>query len=783
MRSPRQLEQARLCFTQYPSSISGTKCPNRRSLRTITLEFVKRLGHVAAIAALLIGALAGPVTASSVRTPYVGAETRTAPFGEVPFTVLGSGIVDTSDRYLVQFANDTSRQRGRFAFLGRGLNADSVTDRSTFVLAVDATASEVEGLRQLPGVVAVEPEQLFELLTDQPSPPWGLDRIDQRHLPLDSNYSYGATGSGVDIYVIDSGLWFTHTEFTGRIPRYAFFDYGDGLAGWDCHGHGTHVAGIAAGNTYGVAKGASIVPVKVSPCTDGAATSILLGAIDWIVDDHVSGTPAVVNISLGHPPSSILDSAVQSMIDDGITVVAAAGNEATNSCWSSPGRLASAITVAASTSDDDYAWYSNYGSCNDLFAPGSGIVSAWVGWDSASQTLYGTSMAAPHVAGAAALVLQNNPSYSPSQVWAALDANATRGALTECCGDPDKLLYIPPSVVAPSGASITLGSVTSSSMAATFSANDGGGTNSYTLTIRTPNAGGAVVQTLTNQTSPATISGLSASTPYSVTVTADNGVAPAATAEASASTLPPSVVAPSGASITLGSVTSSSMVATFSAADGGGTNSYTLSVWMWTPGVGGAVVQTLANQTSPLTISGLSASTAYSVTVTAANGVAPAATAEASATTPPPAGPSADPRQAAFDEFAATPGLHRGHSTILRLYWAVFARVPDVGGSEFWVNSYDSGEWSTRRIANHFVVSREFVETYGTGLTNEQFARLVYGNVLEREPDSGGLAFWIGQLDGGMERSEMILLTSNAPEFIGLHPLPSDSVADTGPRG
>lgn len=652
---------------------------------------MNRIGHVTAIAAFVIGAVAGPAIAGGA--PYVGAEAPLRPIeaaDDVPFTVLGSGDVDPAERYLVQFENDSSRDRARFSLLGKGLNPADVAGQDTLVLAVDATASEIDELEQTTGVVAVEPEQQYELLTDQPSPTWGLDRIDQRNLPLDSTYSYDATGDGVVIYVIDSGIWFTHSEFAGRIPYYAFWDFGDGLDGWDCHGHGTHVAGTAAGTTYGVAKEALIVPVKVAPCASTTSTTILLQAMDWIVNDHALGTPAVVNISIGGPPSSIVDSAVQAMIDDGMTVVAAAGNEAGDSCLSSPGRLGTAITVAASTRDDDDAWFSNYGPCNDIFAPGTEILSAGVGWDSATQIMDGTSMAAPHVAGAAAIILQDHPSYSPAQVWAALDSLATVGALTECCGDPDKLLHLPPTTAEP----------------------------------------------------------------------------------------------PSGASISLGSVTTSSMEATFSADAGGGSNTYTLTVWMWTPGAGGAVVRSLADQASPVVIGNLTPGTAYSVSVTADNGVAPAANAEAFAMTlATPVGPPADPRQAAFDEFAATPGLHRGHSTILRLYWAVFARIPDVGGSVFWVDAYDSGEWSVRRIARHFAVSAEFVDTYGAGLSDEEFTLLIYRNVLERDPDSAGFAFWVGQLAGGMERAEMILLMSNDFEFIEEHPLPGDLVADTGPRG
>ena len=400
------------------------------------------IGRVASLVTLL--------AAVGWHTPNVGAQTPLVPevgAREAPPFELGSGVIDPDGRYLVSFANAAGMERGRAEFHDNGLRPEKVAELSMFVLAVDADASQLTKLEHRPDVVAVEPERRYELLTDQPSPPWGLDRIDQRNLPLSSNYSYGGTGSGVVIYTIDSGIWFSHDEFTGRVPRSAFWQFNDGYDEWDCNGHGTHVAGIAAGTTYGVAKGASIVPVKALSCSGSTVTSILVDAIDWIVADHNFGTPAVVNMSLGGPASATLDSAVQSMITDGITVVAAAGNDSADSCLYSPGRVADVITVAASTSVDDDAAYSNFGVCNDLFAPGSDIPSAWWGSDSAARTMSGTSMAAPHVAGAAALVLQGDPSSTPSMVWSTIDNNATVGALTECCGDPDKLLYVSPPVL------------------------------------------------------------------------------------------------------------------------------------------------------------------------------------------------------------------------------------------------------------------------------------------------------------------------------------------------
>ncbi len=247
----------------------------------------------------------------------------------------------------------------------------------------------------------VERDKLIELTDVQSGAPWNLDRIDQRARSLDARYSYRATGAGVTAYVIDSGIRPTHTEFRGHVSRWAYWDFGDGRQGNDCIGHGTHVAGTLGGSIWGVAKSVELVPVKVFPCSDSTATSIVLEAINWVISDHDYGEPAVVNMSLGGSASTILDDAVRRMIYDGITVVVAAGNNAAPSCYESPARVTAAITVAASTRTDDDASFSNYGACNDLFAPGEDIRSASHTSDSGSTVMSGTSMASPHVAGAA----------------------------------------------------------------------------------------------------------------------------------------------------------------------------------------------------------------------------------------------------------------------------------------------------------------------------------------------------------------------------------------------
>ena len=405
------------------------------SLRNVTLGWAAVLALVVAVAGTAPRVAAGPSTRATQAGGTVGA---------APPAAFGAGSATIEGRFVVRYADREALDRAMTSLDTRGLAPTRLSDHGLFALSVRLPDARTPRLEDLGGAISIEPDRIMTASSNQSGPPWGLDRIDQRNLPLNNTYSYGASGAGVDVYVIDSGIWHTHTEFTGRIPRSAYWDFGDSTQSWDCNGHGTHTAGTAAGSTYGVAKAASIIPVKVLNCSGSTTDSILIAAIDWILADHLNGVPAVANLSLGGSASSAVDLAVQSMIDDGITVVVAAGNDAANTCLYSPARLPAAITVAASTIADDDAPYSNYGSCNDIFAPGSGILSAWAGSNTATNTIDGTSMAAPHVTGAAAIALQSSPTATPAQVWATINANATLGVLSECCGDPDKLLYIPP---------------------------------------------------------------------------------------------------------------------------------------------------------------------------------------------------------------------------------------------------------------------------------------------------------------------------------------------------
>ena len=321
-----------------------------------------------------------------------------------------------------------------------------VTARYAAALSGFAAAlppSAVDALRRNPNVAYIEADQVMvavaPLAETQTNATWGLDRIDQRNLPLNGSYTYGVAGAGVHAYIIDTGMRATHREFTGRIGN-GYTAINDGQGTNDCNGHGTHVAGTVGGATYGVAKQVMLHPVRVLDCNGSGYTSGVIAGVDWVTAN--AGQPAVANMSLGGGASTALDSAVRNSISRGVVYAVAAGNENTNACNGSPSRTAEALTVGASTSADGRASFSNYGTCLDLFAPGSSITSASNSGDTATATYSGTSMAAPHVAGAAALYLSANPGATASQAVQALTANATSGKITNAgTGSSNLLLY------------------------------------------------------------------------------------------------------------------------------------------------------------------------------------------------------------------------------------------------------------------------------------------------------------------------------------------------------
>ncbi|WP_380164144.1 S8 family peptidase [Jannaschia sp. R86511] len=304
--------------------------------------------------------------------------------------------------------------------------------------AAELSDSELAQVRKDPAVAYVEADQTVSVSATQNNATWGLDRIDQRNRPLSGTYTYGPTGAGVDTYIIDTGVLATHREFTGRMGAGATA-INDGRGTSDCNGHGTHVAGTVAGTTYGVAKGATVIPVRVLGCNGSGSNSGVIAGIDWVAA-NASG-PSVANMSLGGGASTATDAAVQRAVSAGVTMVVAAGNENQNACNVSPARAANAITVASTTSTDARSSFSNYGSCVDIFAPGSSITSAWYQSTTQTRTISGTSMASPHVAGAAALYLQRNPSASPATVAGSLVANSTTNVVSGANGSPNRLLF------------------------------------------------------------------------------------------------------------------------------------------------------------------------------------------------------------------------------------------------------------------------------------------------------------------------------------------------------
>lgn len=319
---------------------------------------------------------------------------------------------------------------------------DTVLKGFAIYLPDTAGAAFIEAMKKNPHVLSVESDTIVNIdATTQSNPDWGLDRIDQKALPLNSTYSYLQTGSGTTAYIVDTGILSSHQEFSGRVLS-GYTAISDGNGTTDCNGHGTHVAGTVGGTIYGVAKNVNLVPIRILGCDGSGASSNVIAGLDWILKNGKK--PAVVNISLGGATSSSLDSAVENLYNNGYVMVVAAGNSNTDACTSSPARVSKAITVAATDNTDTRASYSNYGSCVDIFAPGSQINSSWIGSNTATKILNGTSMATPHVAGVVAEMLQSTPTASPQTISTNLLNQASSNVVKNPSGSPNRLLYKSP---------------------------------------------------------------------------------------------------------------------------------------------------------------------------------------------------------------------------------------------------------------------------------------------------------------------------------------------------
>jgi subtilisin family serine protease len=524
--------------------------------------------------------------------------------------------------YIVQVKDGSAATvRALISKLGETPHDELTEVMDGFIL--DLTDSEVAALRADSNVLQVVADQPMSLLdTQSPTPSWGLDRIDQTNTTYDNAYNYPATaGTGVRVYIVDTGVVASDPDFAGRMAP-GFDAFGQNLSDTDCNGHGTHVAGTVAGTRYGVAKKATIVPVRVLGCTGSGSWSGFITAMDWIIANHPAGTPGVMNASLGGGKYQLTNDAVQKLFAAGITPVVAAGNENTDSCSRTPASTPNAITVGASTIADARASFSNFGDCVDVFAPGQNIVSNSNVDSSTPRSLSGTSMASPHVAGLAALYLGDNKAASPSDVAVAIQAGAQAGIVVDAKSLNGNYLIntrFTNAALPPVGAPTALVASNIASTSATVSWTAPSGTqaaNSYKVEYREASA--TAFTSVDSATTSASLTSLKGNTTYSVRVSSVSGTTTSpASSELVFTTLGTVADAPSNLRST--SIFGSQVSLAWDAPlNGNGSRITGYEVWVQTAGNWN---RQLTTSTTVANVSSLTANTAYSFRVLAVNAI------------------------------------------------------------------------------------------------------------------------------------------------------------------
>ena len=397
---------------------------------------------VRSLGLLALAALAATLFGCSKHESLVTAPGPDAASRPAPVFAKAAGPATVPNGWIVVFHGRVADVDGEVDAIGRrlGIGASQRYRHALKGFAATMPPQAVEALRTNPNVAYIEQDEIVKAVATQSNATWGIDRIDQRNLPLSGTYTYNQTGAGVDAYIIDTGIRRTHVEFGGRAVT-GFDAIIPGGPAMDDNGHGTHVAGTVGGATYGVAKGVRLIAVKVLSAAGVGLNSQVISGIDWVTGHHTTA-PAAANMSLGGGASTALDDAVRASIADGVTYCVAAGNDGANASTSSPARVTQAITVGATSRTDGWASFSNFGSVVDILAPGVDVTSAWWLTDTSTNTISGTSMATPHVCGAAVLYLSANPGASPAAVSSALTTNATANVITGVpAGTANRLLY------------------------------------------------------------------------------------------------------------------------------------------------------------------------------------------------------------------------------------------------------------------------------------------------------------------------------------------------------